>query len=86
MTHIVRLILIRTLRLVIYQGDDLIPDYEAYGAGIPCRPWPAPYPAGQFSKREFQLDLTAGQATDPAGRPSDPHHPRQDGLFFRRRL
>lgn len=50
-----------------YLGDDLIPDYEAYGAAILCRPWPAPARAGQFSKREFQLDLTAGQATCPAG-------------------
>jgi len=50
-----------------YLGDDLIPDYEAYGAAIRCRPWPAPHPAGHFSKREFQLDLAAGQATCPAG-------------------
>ena len=50
-----------------YLGDDLIPDYEAYGAAILCRPWPAPHPAGQFSKWDFQLDLTAGQATRPAG-------------------
>ena len=48
-------------------GDDLIPDYEAHGAAILCRPWLAPHPAGHFSKREFQLDLTAGQATCPAG-------------------
>ncbi|MCC8986118.1 MAG: transposase [Candidatus Contendobacter sp.] len=50
-----------------YLGDDLIPAYEAYGAAIRCRPWPAPHPAGQFSKREFHLDLAAAQATCPAG-------------------
>ena len=50
-----------------YLGDDLIPTYEAAGAVIRCRPWPAHSPAGQFSKREFQLDLAAGQATCPAG-------------------
>ena len=48
-------------------GDDLIPDYEAYGAAILCRPWPAHHPAGPFGKREFHLDLAAGQATGPAG-------------------
>lgn len=50
-----------------YLGDDLIPDYAAYGAAILCRPWPAPPPAGHFSKRAFQIDLSAGQATGPAG-------------------
>ena len=50
-----------------YLGDDLIPTYEAAGAVIRCRPWPAHSPAGQFSTREFQLDLAAGQATCPAG-------------------
>lgn len=50
-----------------YLGDDLIPTYEAAGAAIRCRPWPAHPPAGHFSKREFQLDLAASQATCPAG-------------------
>jgi len=50
-----------------YLGDDLIPTGEAAGAAIVCRPWPVPHRAGQFSKRDFHLDLTAGQATCPAG-------------------
>ena len=48
-------------------GDDRIPTCEAAGAAILCRPWPAPARAGQFSQRDFQLDLIAGQATCPAG-------------------
>jgi hypothetical protein len=48
-------------------GDDLIPTCEAAGAAILCRPWPAPARAGQFSKRDFPLDLAAGLATGPAG-------------------
>lgn len=50
-----------------YLGDDLIPTCEAAGAAILCRPWPAPARAGRFGKRDFHLDLIAGQATCPAG-------------------
>ncbi len=50
-----------------YLGDELIPTYAAAGAAIRCRPWPAHARAGQFSKRAFHLELTAGQATCPAG-------------------
>lgn len=50
-----------------YRGDDRIPTGEAAGAAIVGRPWPAHARAGQFSKRAFQLDLIAGQATCPAG-------------------
>ena len=63
-----------------YLGDDLIPDYAAYGAAILCRPWPAPHSAGPFSKREFQLDLAAGQATCPAG-PVIPITPGKTACF-----
>jgi hypothetical protein len=50
-----------------YLGDDLIPTSEAAGAAILCRPWPTHHRVGQFSKRDFYLDLGAGQATCPAG-------------------
>jgi hypothetical protein len=50
-----------------YLGDDLIPAYETAGATIFCRPWPTRHPAGKFSKQAFQLDLSAAQATCPAG-------------------
>jgi hypothetical protein len=46
-----------------YLGHDLIPTGDAAGAVIIFRPWPAPARAGPFSKRGFQLDLIAGQAT-----------------------
>jgi hypothetical protein len=50
-----------------YLGDDLIPTYDAAGAVIVCRPWPVPARAGRFGKRDFHLDLAAGQAICPAG-------------------
>lgn len=50
-----------------YLGADLIPVYEAAGAQIVCKPWPAGNATGHFGKRDFQIDMTAGQATCPAG-------------------
>lgn len=50
-----------------YLGDELISRYDAAGVVIVCKPWPVRHPAGQFSKQDFQIDLTSLQATCPAG-------------------
>ena len=50
-----------------YLGDDLIHTFDTQGVEIVCKPWPVGNPAGHFSKRDFQIDLTTLQATRPAG-------------------
>jgi hypothetical protein len=50
-----------------YLGDPVITTYDEAGVVIVCKPWPVRNPAGQFSKPDFQIDLTTLQATCPAG-------------------
>jgi hypothetical protein len=50
-----------------YLGDEWITPYDAAGVVIVCKPWPVRNPVGQFSKQDFQIDLTTLQATCPAG-------------------
>jgi len=68
-----------------YLGDDLIPDYEAYGAAIRCRPWPAPHPAGHFSKRGIST-RSGRRSGDLSGRPSHSITPGKTACFPARRL
>lgn len=50
-----------------YLGDPLISTYDRAGVAIVCKPWPVRHRVGQFSKQDFQIDLTRLQATCPAG-------------------
>lgn len=50
-----------------YLGDERITRYDEAGVVIVCKPWPVRNPTGQFSKQDFQIDLTTLQATCPAG-------------------
>ena len=50
-----------------YLGGELIQVYDQAGVVIVCKPWPVRHPKGHFSKRDFQIDLVASQATCPAG-------------------
>ena len=50
-----------------YLGSEWIGFLDAHGVCIIGKPWPARAPAGHFSKREFQINLTRLQATCPAG-------------------
>ena len=50
-----------------YLDDTVVPHLVAEGVEIVCRAWPSYNSTGLFTKREFQIDLTAGQATCPDG-------------------
>ena len=50
-----------------YLDDTVVPDLVAAGVTIVCRAWPSYNSTGLFPKRDFQIDLAAGQAACPAG-------------------
>lgn len=50
-----------------YLDDTVVPQLVAEGVQIVCRPWPGYNSTGLFPKRAFEIDLTARQATCPAG-------------------
>ena len=50
-----------------YLDDTLVPELDTQGVEIVCKPWPVRNSRGLFSKRDFQIDLQAAQATCPAG-------------------
>lgn len=50
-----------------YLDDTVVPELDARGVEIVCKPWTAGNRAGLFTKRDFHLDLSAARATCPGG-------------------
>jgi hypothetical protein len=50
-----------------YLDGTVVPELDTQGVEIICKPWSARNNQGLFSKRDFQIDLQAAQATCPAG-------------------